>query len=341
MNYRGSYRNLVKNAKAAMIAAIEIYNKPRFEYRDECFVILLLNAWELALKAIVSKNGKSIYYPKRRKEPYRTLSLRDSLNKAEKFFPADFPALPIRRNLDLLTTYRDNAIHFYNEPGFGILIYSLAQTSIVNFKDLLSGAFRINLEKEISWQLMPLGLKPPVDPIEYISGKRKNGKQRRPAVRQFLSELLLATKEIENSKGDTGRLLTIFQINLQSTKKIEKADVVIGLGPPTETAGPLIVERSVDPNVSHPLRQKDVIKKVGVLHGRPLSQYLFQAISWKYDFRSKKHLYWRDSEGALTKYSNEVPTWLSKLSSQEMEDAVAGYREYMRGKRKMKKSSNG
>lgn len=30
-----------------MPAAIEIYNKPQIAYRDECFVILILNAWEL------------------------------------------------------------------------------------------------------------------------------------------------------------------------------------------------------------------------------------------------------------------------------------------------------
>jgi len=65
MNYRGSYRKLLGNAKAAMMAAIEIYNKPAFRYPDECVVILLLNAWELILKAALSKNGKSIFYPKR------------------------------------------------------------------------------------------------------------------------------------------------------------------------------------------------------------------------------------------------------------------------------------
>jgi len=43
----GQYRKLRANSKAALIGAIEIYNKPRFEYRDEVFVILLLNAWEL------------------------------------------------------------------------------------------------------------------------------------------------------------------------------------------------------------------------------------------------------------------------------------------------------
>ena len=54
MNYKGSYRHLLRNSKCALLAAIEIYNKPRIQYRDECFVILLLNAWELLLKAIIS-----------------------------------------------------------------------------------------------------------------------------------------------------------------------------------------------------------------------------------------------------------------------------------------------
>src|SRR5437868_15124167 len=42
---------LVKKAEAALLAAIEIYNKPSFAYREETFAILALNAWELLLKA--------------------------------------------------------------------------------------------------------------------------------------------------------------------------------------------------------------------------------------------------------------------------------------------------
>lgn len=57
-----------------MLAAIEIYNKPQITYRDECFSILLINAWELLLKAIISKNKQRLYYPKKKGEPYRTLS---------------------------------------------------------------------------------------------------------------------------------------------------------------------------------------------------------------------------------------------------------------------------
>ena len=46
---------LVDKSIEACLAAIEIYNKPNFTYREEVFSILMLNAWELLLKARVMK----------------------------------------------------------------------------------------------------------------------------------------------------------------------------------------------------------------------------------------------------------------------------------------------
>jgi hypothetical protein len=40
---------------------------------------------------------------------------------------------------------------------------------MVNLKDLMRDTFKINIEDDISWQLMPLGLKPPIDPVSYIT----------------------------------------------------------------------------------------------------------------------------------------------------------------------------
>lgn len=44
-------QELVEKSIAAMISAIEVYNKPDFKYREETFSILSINAWELLLKA--------------------------------------------------------------------------------------------------------------------------------------------------------------------------------------------------------------------------------------------------------------------------------------------------
>jgi hypothetical protein len=56
---------LLQNAEAALISAIEIYNKPTFAYREETFAILALNAWELLLKAKlleIKENKSSCLY---------------------------------------------------------------------------------------------------------------------------------------------------------------------------------------------------------------------------------------------------------------------------------------
>jgi hypothetical protein len=50
---------VLQSAEAALMSAIEIYNKPAFAYREERFAILALNVWELLLNAKlleVSKN---------------------------------------------------------------------------------------------------------------------------------------------------------------------------------------------------------------------------------------------------------------------------------------------
>lgn len=337
MNYRGSYRHLLRNSESAMLAAIEIYNKPRLEYRDECFVILLLNAWELLLKAILSKNKQSVFYPKKRKQPYRTLSLTDAFGKAEKYFPTSIARLPVRRNLELLSTYRDNAVHFYNTTGFGSLIYALAQTSILNFRDVVKAMFGSDLAAQITWQLLPLGLNPPVDPITYIASKGASAKKKASsAVEQFIAELASATNEVEGAGADTGRLLTIFQVSLQSTKKIAKADVTVGVQGSGATDGPLAIVKAVDPNVSHPLRQMDILEKVGALHGRKFTSYLFQALSAKNGWKENPSLCWRASEGVLTRYSNDLVQRIKQTTPAELDAALKSYRESSKKKVKSK-----
>jgi hypothetical protein len=315
-----------------MLSAIEIYNKPRIEYRDELVVILMVNAWELALKAIVSKGGKSIYYPKERKEPYRTLGWQDAMTRAEPFLPGDLGYLAIRRNLDLLTTFRNNAIHFYNSPGFGTLIYALAQTAVINFRDLLDRVFRIDVGAEITWALLPLGLAAPIDPIEYIASEARKGAKGDAAVRQFISELARAQQEVARANEDAGRLLTRFEVKLESTKKIAKADVVVGVVKAADEPGPLAIERSMDPNLSHPLRQKEVLEQIRDLHGNPFTSYVFQAIVWKYSLKRSRQFCWEAKEGVLVRYSTELLTFIRRLSSAEVGTAISEYGLHLKRK---------
>jgi hypothetical protein len=62
---RPGYWTLVEKSRAACVAAVETYNRASSPYREESFAILMINAWELLLKARILKenSGKwsSIY----------------------------------------------------------------------------------------------------------------------------------------------------------------------------------------------------------------------------------------------------------------------------------------
>ena len=52
-------RTLAGKSIDAMLAAIEIYNKPNFAYREESYAILAINSWELMLKARILQLSKN------------------------------------------------------------------------------------------------------------------------------------------------------------------------------------------------------------------------------------------------------------------------------------------
>jgi hypothetical protein len=308
-----------------MVTAIEAYNRPRNEYRDETFSILLLNAWELLLKAILSKNHETIFYRKARRQPYRTLSLRDAYDAAKRHFPAEIDPIPVKRNLELIATYRDNAVHFYNESGLSALLWALAQTSILNYRDLMLGVFDLDLARDVNWRILPLGARQPIDPIQYLTSTAEGAQKSRPAVRQYVTEILSAARELKEGKSDTGRFLTVFNVKLESVKKIGEADVVVGVVKAGGSSGPLVVEKTVDPNISHPLRQKDVLARISTLHGVRFTAHTFQAIVWKYGLRGKASYCWRAAEGVLTKYSNDVVPFIERLTDADVKAALTDY----------------
>jgi hypothetical protein len=80
---------LLQNSEAALISAIEVYNKPTFAYREETFTILALNAWELLVKAkLLSMNNNDprciyVYFsPKKRRLGSLPKSFRSSAIEA-------------------------------------------------------------------------------------------------------------------------------------------------------------------------------------------------------------------------------------------------------------------
>lgn len=242
----------------------------------------------------------------------------------------------MRENIKLLSEYRNHAIHYYNEKDFGVVIHTLAQTAILNYRDLSKAAFNISLDEEINWQVMPIGVRPSVDVVQYISGKSRA--KMTGAVRQFLSELVRSLNAVENAGLEMSKLLTVFSVKLESVKKSELADVVVGVTQAECRENPLAIVRTQDPNKTHPLRLKDVVERVQRLGEHELTQYTFLAIAWKFELKEDPRLCWKSSEeGLLTRYSNEIIQYLRNLTPREIESALDGYKEHNREIRRLKR----
>ena len=173
MNYQGPYKKLLGNSIAAMVSAVEVYNRPWGDYREETFSILLINSWELLLKAVISKGKGSIFYKKRRGEPYRTLNWKDAFHRVVflSLWPKAIEADPVLANLKMMASYRDSAVHFYNERGLLPIMYALSQTSVMNFRDVAVAIFGKDLtSQKLSWQILPIGPANPIDPVAFMRG---------------------------------------------------------------------------------------------------------------------------------------------------------------------------
>jgi hypothetical protein len=224
----------------------------------------------------------------------------------------------------IVILYRDNSIHFYNDVGFGIIIYNLAQASIKNYSDLLHYSFGRDLADEISLVLLPLSTgKIPIDPIQFIQDVNMNKDRFSEYVTNFIRQVRTATIALEEKDIDTARLMVTFSIKLESVKKLTKADVVVGVDNSNPDSGNILIKR-YDPNDM--LTQSEILANLPkIIDDVNINQYTFQAVVWENKIKGKPHLCWQDNTGRLTKYSPEIIAMIKKTTGIELQKARDSY----------------
>jgi len=158
-----------KSVQAA-VAAIEVYNKPNFSYREEAFALLMSNAWELLLKAKWLADHKeaieSLYelvddgmggkVPKTNRSgnplshsaSYLAVKLKDDKNSGLEQACHD--------NFLALIEIRDNAAHFINKDLYlGRRILEIGTASLRNYLCLATEWFQLDLSR-YNFFLMPI-----------------------------------------------------------------------------------------------------------------------------------------------------------------------------------------
>jgi hypothetical protein len=179
---------LVDKAIDAAISAIEVYNKPRFRYREETFAILMLNAWELLLKARILKENKNrlrsieVWKRKANKTGLKRKKLVPKRNRAGNIltigvgaaaaivrkYTKDTVDQPAIENIALLTEIRDNAIHFHNVgKGLRKLVQEVGAATLRNFAYAAKTWFAQDLSS-YDFALMPIAFESPAGIIQTI-----------------------------------------------------------------------------------------------------------------------------------------------------------------------------
>lgn len=160
----------------AMLAAIEIYNKPVFSYREESFAILTTNAWELLLKArllqlasnklstllvyeyrtkIDGTASEKLYRKKNRAGNFSTIGLFKAIDVlANKYGEPLSPAL--KANIEAIVEIRDNAVHFVNKDfTFARSIHEIGTAAVKNYVLSVRQWFGVDISSQGMF-LMPL-----------------------------------------------------------------------------------------------------------------------------------------------------------------------------------------
>ncbi|MBF6253132.1 DUF3644 domain-containing protein [Nocardia farcinica] len=325
-----SCRRLVDNSMSAMLSAIEIYNKPQITYRDETTVVLVVNAWELALKAALRQAGWSIFYPKKRGEPYRSWTLEHALAQvsAKGLWPDSIDGPAVTANVKALIEYRNRAIHLYNAQGLGEMIYPFLQQNVVNYRDFVLRRFDKDFADSITWQLLPLGAKAPAEAVRFM--KVDTATKSLAEVQQFIDTLRGFMDEAEAVGSDMGRVATIYDINMQSVKKMTSADLVVSVSPTGEGR---VVVKKLDPNQSHPYNQTELLDKVNQRRkGRRLTSYDYQVLCWKEKLRDNPKYAWKHEHSPTYLWSGDAVSYLAGLDDEVFDQARADYRNRARAR---------
>lgn len=255
------YRQLLEKSVAAALAGIEVYNKPDFRYREETFVILCVNAWELLLKAKILKDAgnkvRSLYvYQGSRVKRSRTgnpltIEILAAMKKAKL-------ATAVVDNLTALIDIRDTAVHFYSNDSLRYVVYCLGVAALQNYQRLVKNWFKHSL-LDYNFYIMPLGFSHDFKTLKMLDFEKSP---------PLVANLVKSVAEVQQRSPSEGPYYFACEIGteIKSAKKFASgADLTVKIDQDAEDAAVVITrwKRKLD---QYPLSYKELIERLKKMH---------------------------------------------------------------------------
>ena len=264
---------LLEKSKEAFIMAIEIYNKPTLHYRLEGFSFFICNAWELMLKAHITKKegAEKIYYPDK---PNRTISLENCIQRI--FTNAKDP---LRRNLEKIVELRNTSTHFITEEYEAVYI-PLLQSCVFNFVDKMMEFHGIDMTRLIPENFLTLSVR--ITSLDETEIRAKYDSQ-------VAEKIISSSKAIGASIGDNNHRYAIRVEHLHyATKDRNEATEFYHIEKEAKV-GVRVIKELKNPNDTHKYNAKACITEINkriARDGVPLMFRNAQAKMNQYHFQN-------------------------------------------------------
>lgn len=300
-------KGLRENSIEAFILALETINSLSVKYRMEAFCFLFCNSWELLMKAKLLHDGNKIFYRKKWRQPRRSFSLDDCLNRV---FTSDND--PTKLNVKKIHEFRNNATHLVI-PFIPRDIMGLFQAGVLNYTKALQDWFGINLSDRI-----PLGMMVLVYDFDPKQHSLEHAKMTRRLSAETIRWLTEFQEEIRGQAASLGKAAQQFYIpinlKLAITKSPKKADIVLSSGMRGKEA--LILEVPKDIDKTHPYRGKEVVELVNQKLGGALQINPFDILCIRkvYNIESRAEFYYK-SKYSPRLYSEQLVEWIVKQAA--------------------------
>lgn len=252
-------RLMLEKSIAAMLSAIEIYNKPDFKYREETFSVLCINSWELLFKAkvlnLAGNNPAALYVMeytalksgKRSKIKHKktnrsgnpmAVGLFESVRIIEDEYGVRLEQA-LKDNLLALAEIRDNAIHFVNDDILlSLKVQEIGTAALQNYLHIVRSWFGDALSG-YNFYLMPISF---FRDFDTAAGTALNSAEQK---------LLSYIKSVEE-QYEEGDEPSNYNLTLRIDVKFQKG----------KSAGALPVQITNDPNAPEVrLAEEDIIDK--------------------------------------------------------------------------------
>jgi len=321
-------KQLIEKSQEAFLLSLEVYNKPTIKYRIESFSFFFCNAWELLLKAYIlecTRKEKSIFYPKERNKPRKSIALRDAIGKV---FSNEKD--PIRKNIEDIADLRDSAMHLIIKELETIYV-GLFQAGVLNYVETLKRWFGISIVDKISPAMLSLifdtGI---IDPAVL---EKKHGKE-------IANFYLQKQKQISNTILDLNdkKYSISIEYKLALVKSPKDADITLSSGSEGKMSG-IVLQVPKDPSLTHPYRQIDCINKVKERMAKEVvfNQYDFQSILYKERIKGNHKYHYCYKAFGSHSYSPELVDFIIKkieTNSKYLSKTRAWFKNYRAKKRK-------